>query len=301
LFGYISPHKPELKVKELELFNAFYCGVCQSIKRRYGNIPRLVLSYDSVFFAILFHSLSEDKPVFDKRHCIVHPVKKKFMVTKNDIIDYAADINLILTYFNLEDDKRDKESSFASNAGLLFLTPIYKKLKQKYSEKCDIIEKRLNELIEIEKSGCDSVDKVMEPFAKIIEEVVIYKPVCSDEKTEKILRWLGYNLGKWLYLIDAYDDMEHDAKKGLYNPLLMQFKDDIKTLKNNDSITELKNKLKERVEFNLIYCLSQIGKAYELLEIKNSKGLLENIIYQGMLVKTENILGTRSCGQVESI
>jgi len=294
LFGYIMPDKPELKIKEYEAFNAFYCGVCKSIGRRYGNIPRLILNYDSAFLAILLWSLEDKNLEVNRERCIVHPIKKRLLVIKNDIIDYSADINIILSYFNLEDNKRD-EGSIIAKTGTVILKPIYKKLRRKYRKKCDIIEQRLEELATLEKNMCTSMDMAAEPFARIMEEVIAYNPLCKDENVEKIIRWLGYNLGKWIYLLDAFDDMEDDAKKNRYNPFL--HKKDLK----KEEISELKNRIRSRVEFNLIYSLDQIGKAYELLHAKNVRGLIENIIYLGMYKKTEKILGVGRCKEVESI
>ncbi|HOJ12844.1 MAG TPA: DUF5685 family protein [Clostridiales bacterium] len=294
MFGYIMPDKPELKIKEYEAFNAFYCGVCKSIGRRYGNIPRLILNYDSAFLAILLWSLEDKNLEVNRERCIVHPIKKRLLVIKNDIIDYSADINIILSYFNLEDNKRD-EGSIIAKTGTVILKPIYKKLRRKYRKKCDIIEQRLEELATLEKNMCTSMDMAAEPFARIMEEVIAYNPLCKDENVEKIIRWLGYNLGKWIYLLDAFDDMEDDAKKNRYNPFL--HKKDLK----KEEISELKNRIRSRVEFNLIYSLDQIGKAYELLHAKNVRGLIENIIYLGMYKKTEKILGVGRCKEVESI
>ncbi len=302
MFGYIVPDKPELKIKEYEVFNAFYCGICKSIGKRYGFIPRLTLNYDSTFLAILLWSLVDEDLEINRKRCIVHPVKKRHIIVKNNIIDYSADINIILSYFNLEDNKRDDDSIIAKT-GTMILKPIYKKLRKKYREKCDIIEQRLKELTELEKNRCTSMDKAAEPFARIMEEVIAYNPLCEDKSVEKTIRWIGYNLGKWIYLLDAFDDMEDDAKKNSYNPFLCTGdfeKEEARTMKKEE-ISELKDKIKSRVEFNLIYSLNQIGKAYELLNTKNVKGLIENIIYLGMYKKTEKILGVGSCKEVESI
>ncbi len=288
------PDKPELKIKEYEVFKAFYCGVCKSIGRRHGIIPRLTLSYDSAFLAILLWSLEDKNLEVNRERCIVHPIKKRHIVIKNEIIDYSADINIILSYFNLEDNKID-DGSIIAKTGTAILRPIYKKLRKKYREKCDIIEQRLKELTELEENRCTSMDMAAEPFAKIMEEVVAYNPLCKDENIEKTIRWIGYNLGKWIYLLDAFDDIEDDAKYNRYNPFLC--KENLK----NEEINQLKDQIKNRVEFSLIYSLDQIGKAYELLYTKNVKGLLENIIYLGMYKKTEKILGVGSCKEVESI
>lgn len=297
MFGYIMPYKPELKIKEYELYNAFYCGICKSIGRRYGNIPRIAIKYDSVFLALLLYSLTDMGLRINKERCIVHPVKPRPIVLKNDIIDYAADVNLILSYYSFKDDSTD-DGLICAKMGMLFLKAAYKKLKRKYNEKCDIIEKRLMELAMLEKENCASMDAASEPFAKIMEEVIVHKPLCKNEKIETILRWMGYNLGKWIYLLDAFDDIELDMKKDNYNPLLEFIRAKEKEVSN---VPDLKEKIKKRVEFNLIYSLDQVRKAYELLDAKNVRSILENIVYLGMLKKTERILGIGSCSQVESI
>jgi hypothetical protein len=55
LFGYITAYKPELKIREWELYQAVYCGLCRS----WGETTalfRMFLSYDFVFLALLIES-----------------------------------------------------------------------------------------------------------------------------------------------------------------------------------------------------------------------------------------------------
>ncbi len=44
------------------------------------------------------------------------------------------------------------------------------------------------------------------------------------------------------------------------------------------------------MELNLLLYLSELAKAWETLDIKKNKNLLDNIIYLGLLRKTEQIL-----------
>lgn len=292
MFGYILPEKPEMKIKEYELFRAYYCGVCKSLGKRSGQLKRFLLNYDSAFLAVLLTAVSGEIPVVKRETCIAHPVVKRHVVKNSGIVDYASDINVLLAYYNLEDDKQD-EGSVKSHAGTILLRRAFKKLKGKYAAKCDIIENRLKELHTLEKENCASMDMAAEPFAKLMEEVTAYEPLCHDRKTCDILRWIGYNLGKWIYLLDAYDDIEDDIKEKSYNPLVFQFG------YTDGTAAEFKKRIRDRVEFNLTYSMDQIAKAYELLEVKNNAGILENIIYMGMLRKSEKILGVGSCRKVE--
>jgi hypothetical protein len=299
MFGYIMPDKPELRIKEYEIFNAFYCGICKSIGKRYGFLPRFTLNYDSTFLAALLWSLTDETLKINRERCIAHPIKKRNIVTKNNVIDYSADINILLFYLKLEDNKRDNNSIVAKSGSMVF-KPLYKKIKRKYKEKCDTIEKRLEELFELEKNKCTSMDMAAEPFARIMEEIIIYEPLCKNKNTEKILRWLGYNLGKWIYLVDAFDDMEDDIKNDNYNPLLCKLTSDKINIKE-EKVSKLKDEMKDKVEFSLAYSLDQVAKAYELLNVKHVKGLIENIIYLGLYKKTEKILGIGGLGRIESV
>jgi hypothetical protein len=292
MFGYIVPNKPELKIKDYELFRAYYCGVCRSIGKRHGHLKRLTLNYDSAFLAILLSAVANESCNFIGKRCPAHPFDKRHMIDGSEIVDYASDINILLAYYNLEDKKRD-DGTLAPVAAMAALRRTFKKLRKKYTNKCLIMEERLNELVALEKEKCASMDMAAEPFAKLMEDVMAYEPLCGEEKTEQILRWIGYNLGKWIYLLDAYDDLEKDIKESNYNPLIYQYEYE------GQDIGEFKKEIGKKIEFNLIYSLNQIAGAYELLDLKINKAILENIIYIGMFEKTEKILGMGSCKQVE--
>ena len=292
MFGYIVPEKPEMKIKEYELFRAYYCGVCKSISKRHGQLERLTLNYDSTFLAILLSAVADDPLNVEKMRCIAHPVERRHIIRDIGIIDYASDMNVLLAYYNLEDKRRDG-NAVVPTAAMVVLGRAFRKLKKRYAGQCSVIEKRLDDLVQLEKAKCASMDMAAEPFAKLMEEVTAYKPLCGNEKNEKTLRWIGYNLGKWIYLLDAYDDMEKDIQSKNYNPLIYQYSYD------NTDVASFKDKIKDRVEFNLTYSLNEISRAFELLDIKANKEILENIIYMGMLRKTEKILGMGRCNSIE--
>jgi hypothetical protein len=288
MLGYISPDKPELKIKEYEIYSGYYCGICKSIGKRYGQIPRFSLSYDSVFLALLFSGvyLVEESVVFER--CIVQPVKKRTIVNQNFSIDYAADMFLILMYFKLKDDQRDNKS-LKSSIGIILGDGTFKKLKRTYPNKILEVENYLRQLTILEENKCKSIDESAEPFSKLTETIFSIEYDGNpffNEKKDKIVKNIGYFIGKWLYLIDALDDLEDDFKNDNYNPLILKFEF------NNliESISDFRNRINERMEFNLHSYLSELIKAYDLLDIKKNRALLDNIIYFGLMEKTENIL-----------
>ena len=116
MFGYVEPDKPELKIRDFELFRGYYCGVCKSMGKRYGQVSRLSLNYDLAFLAVLLDSISGEMPDGKIERCIVHPIRKRCVIRHNRFIDYAADMNIVLTYYNLRDKWTDEKTCWELSA-----------------------------------------------------------------------------------------------------------------------------------------------------------------------------------------
>ena len=299
MLGYIKPEKPELKIKEFEIYSGYYCGICKSIAKRYGQLPRLALNYDSVFLAILTAGIDQaaDQTAFER--CIVHPMKKRTIIYNSPEIDYAADILLLLAYYKLKDDYQDERSKKAA-IGSALMQGTLKKLMKTVPEKCSYVEARLKELSRLEGENCASIDRSAEPFAKLMEEVFDYSGWNNRQNTDElsqIFRRIGYHLGKWIYLIDAYDDIEENLKKKSFNPLILQFEFDLK----KESVSQFKERIRDRVEQNLVLYLAEIAKSCSQLKFEKNKGLIENILYFGLMRKTEEITKKGTEKNAESI
>lgn len=280
MLGYVTADKPELKMREFEIYSGYYCGVCKSIGRRYGQLPRMVLSYDAAFLALLLAGLdrTEDEPT--REHCIIHPIKKKTIVA-NEAIDYAGDVMLILAWYKLLDDAHDEGKIYAK-AATATLKGIYRKLEAKRPELCRKIKENLAELSRLEEAKCDSLDQAAEAFAKIMEAIFEEGPVPEGFREHEVLRRIGYHLGKWIYLIDAIDDIGENIESGAYNPLLYRFK-------YEPGEENFKGRIIETCRFNLFHYLGEIGMATDLLSLRKNKGVIENIIYKGLLKQTEDM------------
>lgn len=294
--GYVIAEKSELKMYEYDIYSAYYCGICKSIGRRHGQIPRLALNYDAVFLAMLLSAIVEERPIIQKEHCLVHPIKKKNIMRNSDAIDYAADTMLLLAYYKLKDDYSDEKNLLAA-FGQAIAKPLLHKLFHSEAERCQKIEAHLSQLADLEKQNCASLDQVAEPFAKITEILFSENHLIVKESDRLILKQIGYHLGKWIYLIDAFDDLEKDETKNVYNPLFSRFS----YKKGAESLPAFKIRIEKQVEFNLLQYLSEISKALALLELKQNKGILENIIYLGLLHQTDKVLQKGNTKHEESL
>ncbi len=271
MFGYIGPEKSELKVRELSLYQAFYCGLCKSIGARCGQGARLTLSYDCTFFAMLLCSFSKYGGC-EQRRCAYKALGRKRPVVKRcDALDFAADLNVLLSYYKCKDDWAD-ERSLRGAAGSMALAAAGKKARSLRPALDAAIQKGLGRLSEIEKDDLrsHSLDEPADAFASMMRDCIDSAPV--EESQKKTLRVLMYHLGKWVYLMDAWDDKEKDRKSGAYNPFLSAGAE------------------KERASFLLNASLNEAIKAYELLDIVSLKGILDNIFYEGCVNRTKALL-----------
>ncbi len=298
MLGYVKVFKPELKVREYEVYCGYYCGVCKSIGKCYGQLPRMALSYDAAFLALLLESISDRLDAPTQEHCVAHPLIKKKTIIRNAAIDYAADVMLILAWYKLLDDANDEGKLYAKGTMLAFRR-IFNKLRKKHSALCESIEEHLAELSTLEKEKCAHLDMATEAFSKIMESIFSegYKALCNidqetsdsyadfEEERRMLFATIGYHMGKWVYLIDAVDDIEDNIETGAYNPLIYRFGFD-----KAESASEFRKRIEEDLKFNLYHYLAMIGNCLETLEIKKNKGIIENVIYFGLNRKTEEVI-----------
>lgn len=313
MFGYILPDKGELKVKEYEVYGAYYCGICKSLGRRLGQLPRMVLNYDFVFLGVLLASLEEGREELEAEHCVLHHIKKKAIAYGQWAVDYAGDVTLMMAYYKLLDDVKDDRSTKAKIMAAS-LKPAMTNVEKQIKDLCQLTGEKLDELSVLEDSKSGELDRVMEPFAEVMRQVfskaldkkdAYIKNVlhvgnnnCCDGHDaqfatsqrrymhEKLLGHIGYHLGKWVYLMDAFEDIEENLEKGTYNPLIYRFEYD----KDKESIAQFRERIKETVSFNLMHYLAEISNAVDLLDIKKNKGIVENIVYFGLRKRTEQVL-----------
>lgn len=266
MFGYVNIHKAELKVKDFYKYKAYYCGFCKTLKQKYGRFGQMTLSYDMTFLIILLTSLYESNTQREQHRCLIHPLNQHDTLC-NEITEYAADMNIALTYHHLMDDWKD-EKSFAGQAGAAFLKRYYKKINRQYPNKCQAIRDCLGRLQECEKKKEQNIDLVSRCFGELMSELFAYQ----NDRWEDGLRKTGFFLGKFIYILDAYDDIEKDIKKGCYNPLIpihekKSFDSEIKTI--------------------LTMMMAECTREFEKLPCLVDVDILNNILYDGVWAKCE--------------
>ena len=273
MFGYIKVHKPEMKVKDFEIYNAIYCGLCRNLGKTYGVLSKFSLSYDMAFVSLLETALSDEFYGYERKRCRVNPLKK-CTYCKNDekFHSLAAAAGVALTDIKVLDNIAD--SGFVKSLFYRFLRVFTKqwakKSYRKYPELEKITLEYFNSQQNAESDPDCSLDKAAEPTAKAVSSIL--SMIECEEKYKFILERMGYCLGKWVYLCDVADDLAKDLKKHRFNPLIKELQND----------TDPKAFAEQRLVPILNTCFVECSTYSELLEIKKYKPILDNILYEGL-------------------
>ena len=219
MFGYLDVYKDTLEDGQRGLWQTFMCGLCFSTKKLYGNFPRMFITNDVNFFNVLFHSVLGVEVGIDKSRCFSHPFKKRTILQETDLTQKLSTANILLTYWNVYDDTVDG-GSLSKRTALKALSRAYKRAQKDFPELDAMLALRYGELREMEKSGIDGIDRIAHAFAQLSED---FATIVLGEQATEHLKTLCYNLGKWIYLIDALDDARKDLKRKEYNPFVAHY------------------------------------------------------------------------------
>ncbi len=280
MFGYITVNQPEMKIKEFDIYRSFYCGLCHSLREQYGNIGRITLSYDMTFLAMVLTGLYETETRHLQARCLTHTVRKHRAVV-NEFSGYAADMNIILSYEKCLDDWKD-ERKITGGIGTLMMKGKNRKCRKQYEKKTEFILEKLNQIHMAEKINDLTIDLAAGYFGEIMGEIFVYK----RDEWEEDLRKMGFYLGKFIYLMDAYEDIEEDIRTGNYNPF--------KELYAEEDFEGTVHKI-------LTMMMAECCRAFERLPVVENIDIIRNILYSGVFAKYDIISRKRREKNVGSL
>ena len=271
MFGYVTVYKPELKVKEYEAYKGVYCTLCKEMGKEYGILSRFLLSYDGAFYVLYKMGMANENVTAEKSRCTFNPCKKcARIICESDIYKLASTITVVLAYFKLVDNLKDGKG--IKKLLLYLLLPYFSFLKRKalkkYPDIFNEIEKGMNEQFEIEQEENASLDKSAHPTAKMLGWLFAYN---ECENTKKSAYDFGYQLGRVVYFLDAFDDYEKDIKENTYNPLKNE-KDYIETATMSINLS-----------------IGALSQTFENQSKNQFSPIIENVIYDGLNYQLERI------------
>lgn len=267
MFGYVRPLKPELRVRELEDYKAVYCGLCRTMGKRHGFPARFTLNYDFTFLAMIL-ACGAEPCSFKQCRCPAHPFQKRKMCLQMPALDVAADESMILSWQKLRDDAVDNGfwRGLPARLASVLLKPAYKTAAAARPQFDQTVKQCLEELHAMEQERCPSLDRPADAFARILQAAA---PTTEDASRDRAVEQLLYHVGRWIYLVDAWDDREEDARTGNYNPVLERFE-------------QRPEEHAEDMRVTLLHSRNLAASAYSLAQSERWDGVLSNILYLGL-------------------
>lgn len=260
MFGYVTIAPGSLSKERQERYRSFYCGLCRTLKKRHGHLETVTLSYDATFLYLLLTALYEPQETAGAERCLPHPVKPHGYV-ENELAAYCCDMNLALAYHKCMDDWQD-DRSLTGRAEAALLQKAYDRVCERYPEKCREIARCLEESAALEKSGNARLDDMANLTGRMLG--VLYR--WQEDEWADTLERMGQAIGRFIYVMDAYDDLEQDIRRNRFNAL---------------------REYREREDYEafvkecLTLLIAEGTDAFETLPIVQDMDILRNILYAG--------------------
>ena len=257
MFGYVIPDKNNMYIKDFNVFQAYYCGLCKALSRSGSQLSRLCTNYDTTFYNALLHSLTDTEVKIERKLCLINGKKKPVIVT-DDLTRKVADLSVLLVYYNALDDVHDGKKSRAAVVGVLAARK--RAAARRLKEADALMKESFRKLDILEKRNSAQLDLVADCFASLMRDVT-RTLIPTDEHIDAFM----YNLGRLVYFFDAADDVEKDAKKGRYNPLIAAYG-------KCDTKAEFLEKNAQELDFLLRSTYNKLVGAYNHMHIVVSEG-----------------------------
>ena len=294
MFGYVRPSMERLSEEEKQRFNAVYCGLCRTLGERYGVSARFILNYDFAFLVLLLAEPAA--PEAEHLRCIAHPFRGRDQFPGSEAFELAADCSIILAWWQLCDGVQDHKGfgSVKYRAALSALNRAYRKARGLRPNFDLCTREHLEKLNALERAGCSSMDEAADTFARLLQGISCE---VSDPIKSRILSQMLYHLGRWIYLVDAADDLTDDFKSGSYNPLIHRF-----SLPSG----ELTDEARETLVISLDHSIRLISSAFELWDFGDWSGIIRSVVYEGLFCVGKAVLegtfhaaGNKKCSRDE--
>ena len=261
MFGYVLINPEGLTKEEQSRYRQIYCGVCQDLYAATGARGRLTLTYDAAFLALVLNALYEPEEAGERFVCGPHPLRRRY-ASRGSMTAYAADINLILSYYSCLDGWKDDNSLIKKKAASM-LKPAFEAASARVPEKAAVIQTELEALSRLEEARTTDIDAAAGCFGRLLGSVF----AVEHDIWAASLNKMGDALGRFIYILDAWRDLKSDRRKGSFNPLL--------------SIQDEKD-YEDRVYAMLKTEMALCAQAFETLPIVKDIHLIRNVLYSGV-------------------
>lgn len=218
MFGYIQIFEPELKIREYQCYRGVYCGLCRQMGKCTGQCSRLTLRYDAAAMVCLRMAARGTVPALVQKRCFLHPLKKSAVLEPCEETEAVSCMMAVLAYHKCRDDIADERGLARLGACLSYpyFSYMRARAKRRMPEIDAIAARGMQAFAAAEQQQSDSADLPANAFGELMGELLSY---ATEGEAHAILHAVGKAMGRWVYLLDAAEDYQKDAKKGRFNAL----------------------------------------------------------------------------------
>lgn len=279
MFGYVTIDKPNMFVKDYYAYRSFYCGICVNMGKKYGQLKRFLTNYDVTFLSAFVHAYKDVDVEIKNTNCILNPLSKKPIMKSSPLMPRILNVTILLAYYKIKDNIQDEGNAKYKTLSRL-LNKTIKKATKAEKEIATTIDESITLLTHYENKDDISFDELCHPFATMLGKIALNLCDTTDENVYDLF----YNLGRWVYIIDAIDDLEKDFTNKTFNPLINYYKD----YTDKQSFIE---KHKEELTFLVNSAYNKIKYHYGFIKLNRYEGVVTNILWYGLLKNGNAILG----------
>ncbi len=267
MFGYVRPVLDRLEETERELYQSAYCGLCHTMGRRHGWPARFTLNYDFAFLTVLMYGEAGNDNTLCAR-CPAHPLRAPRQCLCGPSMEAAADESVILTWYKFTDDVEDR--GFWRGLPYRVVRRLFRRPYRRAAAARPDFDHRVRDGMErlkaLERARSPQLDRVADTFASILAAA---GRTGENGPRDRALEQLLYHVGRWIYLVDAWDDLDEDLKKGRYNPLDARFQGRAR-------------EERDYVETTITHSARLAASAANLIDFGPWGVLVDNVLYSGL-------------------
>lgn len=271
MLGYVRAFKPEMKIKDFELYKGIYCSLCRSLGRLYSPVAQLFLSYDFALAAVLRLAVAESGCTFSQKRCPYNPAKKCMICSNRENIDFCAHALIIMVYYKVIDNLHDGGLKNKIISVLIYplVALMHKKAKKLAPEIENTVCEMMKQQAKTEKNNYVCLDEAAHGSADALGKIFVQG---FDSAEKETLYSFGYMIGRFVYILDAADDLESDIRTNSFNPF-----------KGEDITTEAKRtEFADKITAMLNLTQSQALEILDTLDINRFYDILDNIVFEGL-------------------
>ena len=206
MYGYLKPNAAETSTAVYSRYRRYYCTLCHALWQHYGQLSRLMVSYDMTFAAVVL------SPRFslpsEKNKCL----RKSALADPGEQWKKLAALTVILAAGKLDDDIADDRSLPACLARTIMGRTIRRAIRD-YPDAHRAVAEQMARFHRMESEKRDA-ETLSACFSDVIAEGVRSLFPDLNRYEEAILRYVT----GWICFIDAVDDLDEDRRKHKPNP-----------------------------------------------------------------------------------